>query len=401
MQAAEIRTKFLGKLSASLVDGTFVRLVLSLPAQAGDAPQRVTARCIDLRGTPHLSITSSHATRDETRNLPLLQAVDWIRQQLDSVCRSALLCTTNRDWQFTHPSFGVARLIGHKPGTVEPPARTHDRPHQSWLDASANGWLQALEIVDPQGRVFPRMADKHRQIHHYLELLGHLAEDCGWRAGQPVTVADMGCGKGYLTFGAWHLFRQRLKMDARVLGVEVLDELVTMANAAARKIGAEGLKFVPGSVGSVALPAVDALIALHACDTATDDAIRRGIEAGATLIVVAPCCHKEARPQIQSPGPLAPVMQHGIMAGRMAEWVTDGLRALFLEWAGYRPKLLEFVASEHTPKNLMIAAVRQGRAFTSEESKRRIHALKSCFGIQHHALDPLLTCPPGEGSGRI
>ena len=103
---------------------------------------------------------------------------------------------------------------------------------------------------------------------------------------------------------------------------------------------------------------MDALIALHACDTATDDAIRRGIELGAKPIVVAPCCHKELRPQFGKPEPLAPVLRHGVMEERMAEWLTDGLRALFLEWAGYRTKVVEFISSEHTPKNLMIAAVR-------------------------------------------
>jgi hypothetical protein len=138
------------------------------------------------------------------------------------------------------------------------------------------------------------------------------------------------------------------------------------------------------------LPRIDALVALHACNTATDDAIRRGIMAGAKLIVVAPCCHQEVRPQLGKPAPLAAVLEHGIMAERMAEWATDGLRALHLEWAGYRTKLIEFVGSEHTPKNLMLAAIREREPFTSDTARQRILEFKQFFGLERHALDDLL-----------
>jgi hypothetical protein len=200
----------------------------------------------------------------------------------------------------------------------------------------------------------------------------------------------MGCGKGYLTFALWHLFARVWKRPVTVIGVEVREELVDSANALAQQIGAEGLEFTAGTIESATLPNVDALIALHACNTATDDAIRRGIELGAKLIIVAPCCHKEVRPQLGRPAPLAAVLEHGLMAERMAEWATDGLRALFLEWAGYRAKLIEFVSTEHTPKNLMIAAVRDGKPFASTAARARIGQFKEFFGIQHHALDPLL-----------
>jgi hypothetical protein len=206
----------------------------------------------------------------------------------------------------------------------------------------------------------------------------------------------MGCGKGYLTFGLWHLFARVWKRPARVIGVEVREELVNSTTALTRAIGANGLTFVAGTIENTALPSVDALIALHACNTGTDDAIRRGIELAARLIVVAPCCHQELRPQLGRPAPFAPVLAHGIMAERMAEWATDGLRSLFLEWAGYRTKMIEFVSTEHTPKNLMIAAVRDGKPFTSPAARDRVEQFKGFFGIKHHALDSLLTHGLGE-----
>ena len=285
---------------------------------------------------------------------------------------SGLLNTTKRDWQLFVDDSGAAKLAAHKPSKVEAPSREHDRERQAILDDSARDWLRGLGILNERGNIRPTMADKYAQINRYLEIFTHLAKDCGWleRGNSCPTIADMGCGKGYLTFGLWHLFARVWKRPVKVIGIEVREELVASANALTRQIGAEGLEFAAGTINSAQLLKVDALIALHACNTATDDAIRRGVEADAQLIIVAPCCHKEVRPQLAAarreprpPTPLDPVLDHGIMAERMSEWATDGLRALFLEWAGYRTKMIEFVSTEHTPKNLIIAAVRDGKPF--------------------------------------
>lgn len=420
---------FIRHTLTSLDDNTFVRLILSGGSGDEGAPKRILARLVRLRGQPHLSLTLRHATRDETKNLEPHEVAKWLAFQLKGNFRSALLGTTVREWQLNFPSGKEPWLISHKPHAKTAPARDHDEAKQTWLDASARDWLFGLGVCDENGRVIPSLADKHRQIHRYLEILAHLAKDCGWApeaalgsgTGVPpvqlraqsadgqekpsaspdrqdacpttapeLTIADMGCGKGYLTYGAWHLLRRRWRVSARVIGVETRPELVRNINQLARKLDAPGLEFIAGDIASVELPRVDALIALHACNTATDAAIRRGIELGAKLIVVAPCCHQEVRPQLGKPAPLAPVLEHGIMAGRMAEWVTDGLRALFLEWAGYRTKIIEFVASEHTPKNLMLAAIREREPFTNADAREQIVELKKFFSIERHALDGLL-----------
>lgn len=395
------------KLAESLARGTFARLVLSSPVSAGDTPQKILGRFVMLKGAPHLSLTLRHATRDVTRNLPVNTAGDWLREQLGIAFRSALVCTTQRDWQFISDETGAARLIDHKPSSKQAPSREHDQKREGILDASANDWLQGLGILDRDGKLRASMADKQRQINHYLEIFAHLARECGW-VRAPFTrsapaentnapdrrpalhVADMGCGKGYLTFGLWHLVHRVWKQPVQVSGVESRADLVASTSKLAKQIKAGGLEFLTGTIQSVKLSRVDALIALHACNTATDDAIKRGIELGAKLIVVAPCCHKEIRPQLGQPEMLAGVLRHGLMEERMAEWVTDGLRALFLEWAGYRTKVMEFVGSEHTPKNLMIAAVREGEPFKDESARKRIDELRAFFQIERHALDTLL-----------
>ncbi|HVM63137.1 MAG TPA: SAM-dependent methyltransferase [Verrucomicrobiae bacterium] len=398
--ATNARDEFVGRVTESLNNGSFVRLVLSRCIDAADTPEKVIGRLVELKTGPHVSLTFRYPTRDTTKNLPLDQAVTWAREQIGTRFRSALLNTTKRDWQLFIDGSGDATLAVHKASHTTAPSRAHDQARQTFLDDSARDWLHGLGILNDRGNVRPSMADKHAQIHRYMEIFAHLAKECGWPQSDGgsdcPTIADMGCGKGYLTFAAWHLFARTWKQPAKVIGVEVREGLVHSANALARRIGAEGLEFTAGTIASAVLPKINALVALHACDTATDDAIRRGVEAAAQLIIVAPCCHKEVRPQLAHPEPLAPALNHGIMAERMAEWATDGLRGLFLEWAGYRTKMIEFVSTEHTPKNLMIAAVRHGKPFTSPPARARITEFKEFFGIQHHALDPLLLHDLGE-----
>ena len=346
-------TEFITKVIASLQDGTFVRLTLTRPA-------KVLGRLVEIQGQPVLSLTFREATRDVTKNLPAVEVAGWLGQQK---IHGALLSTTTQDWQLT-----PKHLIAHKPAITVAPARTHDRQKQTFLDDTAQTWLTALHTT-------PK---KRQQIDRYLEIFSHLAEGLELR-----TIADMGCGKGYLTFALWHFLR------TKIIGVEQRPELVAAGNQLARQIGATDLEFVAGTIQSVKLPAVDALIALHACDTATDDAIRRGITAGAKLIVVAPCCHQQIRPQLGRPEPLAESLRHGMLAERMAEWATDALRVLVLEWAGYRTKVIEFVASEHTPKNLMIAAIRERTPFADAAARKRIEDFKKFYGITKHGLDEL------------
>lgn len=394
---------FIRHTLTSLDDNTFVRLILSGGAGEEDAPKRILARLVKLKGKPHLSITLRHATRDVTKNLEQHEVAKWLGFQLKGDFRSALLGTTLREWQLNFPPDKEPWLISHKPHSKTAPPRDHDEAKQTWLDASARDWLFGLGLCDSGGRINPSMADKHRQIHRYLDILSHLIADCGWApasgtdvspvsssADKELIIADMGSGKGYLTFGAWHLFQRRWRVPSKIIGVEARPELVRATQQLARKLDAPGLEFMAGNIASVELPRADALIALHACNTATDDAILRGIELGAKLIIIAPCCHQEIRPQLGRPEPLASVLAHGIMAERMAEWVTDGLRALFLEWAGYRTKIIEFVSSEHTPKNLMLAAIREREPFTDAVARERIVELKKFFGIKRHALDGIL-----------
>ena len=200
----------------------------------------------------------------------------------------------------------------------------------------------------------------------------------------------MGSGKGYLTFAAYDYFANVRGLGAEMTGVEARQDLVDLCNQVASAAGYDGLRFVAGTIADFEVDGVDILIALHACDTATDDALYKGILASAQLIVAAPCCHKEIRRQIKPPEMLSDVLKHGSMLEREAETVTDGLRSMLLERSGYSTKVFEFVPTEHTPKNNMIVASKTGQTTDRGGLQKRIDELKSFYGITEQRLENLL-----------
>ena len=203
-------------------------------------------------------------------------------------------------------------------------------------------------------------------------------------------VADFGSGKGYLTFAIHDYLRNTLNVEAEVTGVELREDMVSLCNAAAARLEHPGLVFTCGDVRSVAPSELDVMIALHACDIATDYAIHTGIRSGASIIMCSPCCHKQIRLQIQSPVLLKPMLQYGLHLGQQAEMVTDSLRALFLEACGYETKVFEFISLEHTNKNKMILAVKRAEPVDNAQLLDKIQALKEFYHITEHCLETLL-----------
>ena len=170
-------------------------------------------------------------------------------------------------------------------------------------------------------------------------------------------------------------------------GIETRPALVDLCNRLAQESQLANLRFIAGDIASIALADVDVLVALHACDTATDDALAKGLTAGARLLVVSPCCQKELRPQLTAPAVLTDALSHGIFQERQAEFVTDALRAMLLEWAGYRTKVFEFISTEHTAKNLMLAAIKmRPRGSPDDALAGRIRAFAAFYGIRRQRL---------------
>jgi SAM-dependent methyltransferase len=234
------------------------------------------------------------------------------------------------------------------------------------------------------------MARKWKQINRFLEVIAAALAASPLAAQQHIEVLDFGSGKGYLTFALHDHLCHGLGRDAQVTGVEIRPDLVDHGNGIVARLGLQGLRFDQGDVVSVAPRPVDVMIALHACDTATDHAIHMGIRGGASIICCAPCCHKQLRPQLLSPHPLRPILQHGVHLGQEAEMLTDGLRALLLEVCGYDTQVFEFVSLEHTAKNKMILAVKRAHVGPKDALLEQVRDIKAFYGIQAQCLETLL-----------
>ncbi len=403
-------------MAASLADGSFVRLAIGRPpAGSDDPPQRVTVRRVVLRGEPRLCFVLHHLRRDVTKNLPAAQAVAFAGELLDAGFGHAHLLTTREDIQWSLSRKGKPLLRrGRLPvaddaangmapdGSTDAdrtaaddnaPAEGHDRIKQRPIDIR-RPFLQALGVTDAEQRLVPSMARKWKQINRFVEIFAHAIDTAGLADAPQVRVLDFGSGKGYLTFAVHDFLAGLPARHAAVTGIELRDDLVALCEGAARRLGLDGLQFARGDVGSVAPAPHEVMIALHACDTATDHAIHHGVRGGAAVILCSPCCHKEIRPQMCCPELLRPMLQHGIHLGQQAEMVTDSLRALLLEAHGYETQVFEFVSLEHTQKNKMILAVRRpdnaGREAGREAALAQIAAIKAFYGIRSQRLEALL-----------
>lgn len=382
--------RFLQRWEDSVNKGSFVRATLSGPvSKAEGAVERLRIRLITLRGESMFSVDHLGPRQNHTQNHAPAAFFIFLRDQLTRAYRNALLCTVQKDWQYSCSETGDDKLIEHPPSQTTVPGRRHDSQKISVLDARANDWLTALGVLGSDGRVKASMADKHRQIHRYLEILSHHLASTG--TGDGLSLVDMGCGKGYLTFAIWHWLNRVQSLGIQVIGIESRADLVAHGNQVAARIGAQHLSFCTGSIAESPLPPkLHAVVALHACNTATDDPLRRGVEAKATHILLSPCCHQDLRHRIESPPPWDALFSHGLLKERFAEWFTDSLRALYLQASGYQVRAMEFIASEHTPKNLLLCAQRGGTPSDREQARERIKALERQFGILDHPLQGLL-----------
>jgi hypothetical protein len=387
------RTRFFALLQASLEQHDFVKLVLARPSGAEPGLERVEARRITLKGGDSLSFLYRHATRDLTKNLPVADGLAHLQGLLGPTFRNAHLLTGDAETQLTIGKKGVSRLtVTRAAQTREEPAATHNRDKQRWIDLS-RPFLAELGVTNAQHQLVPAMARKWKQINKFVEIFAYALAASPLHDAPTVRVADFGAGKGYLTFAVHEWLRHVKGLDAQVTGVELRPELVRLCNEAVNRLGLEGLRFDLGDVRRYAPPALDVVIALHACDVATDHAIHLGIRAGAAIILCSPCCHKQIRPQLLSPHPMRPVLQHGVHKEQEAEMVTDSLRALLLEARGYDTQVFEFISLEHTNKNKMILAVKraQPKPAATHAAWAQVHELKQFYGIREQCLETLLT----------
>ncbi|MFA7555362.1 MAG: SAM-dependent methyltransferase [Spongiibacteraceae bacterium] len=379
---------FFDQLAKSLKDQCWVKLLLSKYRGDEQGLQRVTIRPIILRDKAMLSFVYQYKTRDITKNLDLEAGLTLIHRLLMSDFKSAHLLTHDEEIQFEVSKKGKVRVHSHAHQQQSEPS-THNREKKRWLDIN-RPFLTALGVTDKQRQLIPAMSRKWKQINKFIEVFSQALDKSPLSKNDQIEVVDFGSGKGYLTFALHDYLRNSLQLKAAVTGVELREELATLCNNTAAQLEHTGLSFVCGDVRTHAPAHIDVMIALHACDTATDYAIHYGIRANASIIMCSPCCHKQIRPQMHSPLVLQPLLQYGVHLGQEAEMVTDTLRALLLEAHGYTTKVFEFISLEHTNKNKMILAVKNKSAGDPQVVVAQIEALKAFYNIEEHCLQKLL-----------
>jgi hypothetical protein len=380
---------FIQQLSSAISGRQLHKLVLS--KYHGSEPlKQLQVRPVMLKQQWQLSFTYKYQTNDVTRNFSADAALGEIKTLLGQSFSAANLFTAETEVQLTISKKGKVLYQQKRLSQPLHTAQTeHNRDKQRYLTLQ-RPFLRELGVTDAQQQLIPAMSRKWKQINKFIEIFSGAVQDTGLTDNKQLHIADFGSGKAYLTFAVHDYLTNTVALDAKVTGVELRQNLVDLCNGTATKLGLSGIQFEQGDVKHFKARGINVMIALHACDTATDYAIHMGIATGAEIIMCSPCCHKQIRPQIQLPQVLAPMLVHGIHLGQEAEMVTDSLRALLLEAHGYDTKVFEFISLEHTSKNKMILATKRKQPRDNTKILQQIAAIKQFYGITEHCLESLL-----------
>lgn len=243
---------------------------------------------------------------------------------------------------------------------IKKPVLSHNRTKQYILEEGKPvDFLIGLGVQTPDGKVTKARYDKFRQINRYLEFIEDVLESLP--KDRTIHIIDFGCGKSYLTFAMYYYLHELQHRDIEVTGLDLKTDVIEHCNKLAKQVGYEKLHFERGDISTYeGTDAVDMVVTLHACDTATDYAIEKAVKWGASVIMAVPCCQHEVNKQIKN-DTLKPILKYGLIKERISALITDAMRANLLEQCGYDAQILEFIDMEHTPKNLLIRAVKNGK----------------------------------------
>lgn len=378
-----VMENFFEKLNASLQDGSMVKMTLSKPVVKNNELRNVYVKPVLLKNNKMFQFVFRYERRDETKNYDAAQTMGQIESLVPEVFQNASLFTISED---------ISLLINKKgkPAMVCKPVKeqrtqdlSHDHEKARLIDPTKPWWF-LLGLTTREGKVLADMQHKFRQICKYVEIVDGLMKNV--KFDDEIHIADMGAGKGYLTFALYEYLTS--KYDKRIVmeGVEIRQDLVLKINDIIGKCGLKDFRFVENSIDNYKPGKLDVLIALHACDTATDDAILIGVRNTAKLIICAPCCHKQIRREMEKSGRTDAITRFGIFLERQAVMVTDAVRALVLEYCGYKTNVMEFIEMEDTPKNVLLAGRKTDAPVDKAAVAKQINDLLEQYGIGEHYL---------------
>ena len=406
---------FINKLQSSLKEGSFVKLTLSKPVgtrliasvqgQSIEELRNVYVKPIILKNEKMYSFTYRYERRDETKNYDAEQTLEMITELLSGIFLNASLFTLTEDVTLLVSKKGKATVMCKAVKEQREQNVQHDKVKNRLINTD-NPWWFKLGLTTREGKVTADMQHKFKQICKYVEIVDGVMKNVKFDG--KIRIADMGAGKGYLTFALYEYLTQRCKYDIMMEGVEIRPDLVVKINEIIKESNLKDFRFVESSIDCYQLSAIscqstdngqqsesivsvnsqlDVLIALHACNTATDDAIIKGIKSGAKLIICAPCCHKQIRQEMEKSKIVDPITRYGIFLERQAVMITDAIRALIMEYYGYKTHVMEFIEMEHTPKNILLVGRKSDAPVDKEAILKQIEDLKKQYGIEKHYLE--------------
>ena len=329
---------------------------------------KVRVRPLLLQGKLVFQVEEFRGKQAFHQNLMKDEAYEYLQNAMSDTFRQMELASAKGSAQILVSKNGKMTMKVKKNRPVEGQAKIqapstlldHNRKKKYVLeDGKPIPFLQDLGVMTADGRIVHSRYDKFRQINRFLEFVQDILPKLP--KGREINIIDFGCGKSYLTFAMYYYLKELNGFDIRVIGLDLKQDVIDHCNQLARKYGFEKLAFYHGDIASYeGVDQVDMVVTLHACDTATDYALAKAVRWNASVILSVPCCQHELNRQMKN-DMLEPVLQYGLLKERMAALYTDGIRAEILENHGYRTQILEFIDMEHTPKNVLIRAVKEGK----------------------------------------
>jgi hypothetical protein len=378
------------RLHRALADDSFIQITFSGKISAALPYRRVILRPVLLKGRRHIQISRFDAKQDVTKNVLPEAAPTQVDELLALPFHTIRLQTSAEDVTMQIAPSGKVSVKSTPAAEPRRAELNHDAAKDLPLPPDLpDPFLQAIGIMTGDGRVKAAMQDKFTQINEFLKLLDHTGALGGFDH-TPVHILDCGCGSAHLSLAAYHFLTHKKGIPAALTGVDVNGTLIDKDNLLTQQMGLSDVCFYPSAIAAFQ-PATppDILLALHACDTATDEALALGVRHAAGIIVSVPCCHKDLHRQLQNREPFNPLLRHGILKQRFADLLTDTFRAQILRLMGYKTDVIEFVSSEHTGRNLMLRAVRRPHRTPAQADLAEYQALKAYWGVTPH-LETLL-----------
>lgn len=376
--------EFLEAIKDSFENSSFIKMTFSKGQKDADI-NAIHVRLIKIKNDFKFSFTYRFKDRDEVKNYTWVEMPDLIRSMFPKPFKMVSLFLKEKDLTLIVNNKYKIRLLSKKASMVASQEFDHDR--QKHYPIAQDAPFLELMNVTKNGHVRKGSMDKYKQINHFISIIAEV-----FKAVDPVKtfqIADMGSGKGYLTFALYQYLSSKGFEAVKIKGFELRPSLTAQCNDWANQLGYQNLSFEAQDIQTIEASSLDCLIALHACDIATDIAIAKGIRSKAKFILTAPCCHKQLRRSMQADQGFRMLTKHGILAENQAELLTDAIRALVLEAFGYKTKVIEFIPSEHTPKNKMIIGIKKeqkNEAYPIDTYLDEIKTLKDSFGFDRHFL---------------